>query len=129
MAGYSGLYDGVYSEPYALLVSTNQRRPAQASMFRKLLNNKQMLPLRELLLELTGTAAGASASVTEKRIKGLDIDADVQDLGGLREIETRTLLSRVTTAADVTAIDALMVKKNRPSYVADKSGNGGAALA
>ena len=55
---------------------------------------------RELATTLNGVAAGAAASETQTRI------AASAELGGVRAIETETLLSRVTVAQDVTDLNA-----------------------
>lgn len=77
---------------------------------------------RAIWLALNGVAAGGSASSTYKRITAV---AGEQP-NGLIPIETVTAISRVTTAADATAITALFNRVVQPStYVADASGNGG----
>jgi hypothetical protein len=78
--------------------------------------------LRALWYALSGAAAGGAASVTKKRVTA----TQGGNLDGLIPIETQTILSRNTTAADLTAIKALMDRVVYPSsYPADLSGNGG----
>lgn len=84
-----------------------------------------------LFAALIGAASGGAATKTHKQVAE---DAAISDLGnpggGLRTIETVTDISRVTTAADVTALKAFTsaVKFLPSPYVADLSGNGGPAF-
>lgn len=66
----------------------------------EILAGKSAMPLRALMLALDGVAPGATATKTLARI------ANNTELGGKRTIETETLISRATTAGDVTAINA-----------------------
>ena len=76
---------------------------------------------KELLTELIGVAAGATALATEGQI---DAPTD-GDVGGLRTVNTVDLVNRVTASADVTALtDFLSFTTNPNPYVADLSGNG-----
>lgn len=78
-----------------------------------------------------GAAPGGAASATNSRRRHpTNVNEESKPV-----IETDTQLSRVTTAADVTALKTLLTKDNKnttkkPSFgfVADKSGNGGKAF-
>lgn len=69
-----------------------RRRAAQA------LSRKGARPLREMMATLNGTAAGSAASETQGRIEANE------ELGGVRTVETETLLDENSAAADVTTI-------------------------
>jgi hypothetical protein len=88
----------------------------------KMLRNGGMsLVLRRLLQTLVGAAPGSTATQTKKQIQWQQGSP-----GGVIPIETVTLINRATTAADVTALQALLVRTpTPPSYPADLSGNGG----
>ena len=88
---------------------------------KALRNGGGSLVLRRLLTTLLGAAPGATATETKKQVKW-----DQGSPGGLIPIETVTLVSRPTTAADVTGLNALLFRNPFPaSYPADLSGNGG----
>jgi hypothetical protein len=75
----------------------------------------------QLLYTLLGAATGGTATKTKKQVQGV-----VGGAGGMTPIETITLVNRATTAADLTAFQALLTRTPFPaSYVADLSGNGG----
>ena len=74
-----------------------------------------------ILKSITGAAAGGAISSTYKRVTGT-----VPPTGGAQPIETVTLASRTSTAADVTAFTALLNRLVNPTtYALDLSGNGG----
>ena len=90
---------------------------------------------RRLMYTLLGAATGQAASETEKRVQGQIGSANYippapSKFGGAIDIETVTIVSRNTTAADLTYAQALF---NRTydlapaiaSYPVDASGNGG----
>ena len=85
--------NGVSSLTQVSTTSAFKRRAAQA------LSKKGMMALREKMETLNGAAAGSAASKTLSRI-----EANVE-LGGVRTIETETLVSANTAAADVTEIN------------------------
>lgn len=92
------------------------------SSFRKqiarLFDRKQLRKDRELIVELLGAAAGETASATLKRV-----EHSTTELGGLRTIETETLVSRATTAGDDTELTAdYFTYSSRPStYPTDRA--------
>ena len=77
--------------------------------------------MKALWYALLGAAAGGTATATKKQVQ------HVQGApGGLIPIETITLINRNTTAADLTAFQALMNRNVFPAnYAADAAGNGG----
>jgi len=92
-----------------------------ARIFR---NGPQHRVAKQLLYTLIGAAAGSAATKTRARRTAQAFANDGG--GGLVPIETVTLVSRNTTAADATAFKALLDRVPYPStYVADASMNGG----
>ena len=130
MASYVGSFDGSMSiqaaaaVPYDLLVDRADTLYAISRATQKQGNDSR--PDVALLNALIGAAAGGAASATYKRAEAEQTLTDFMALGGARTIETRTMLSRVTTAADVTELKSFLARKQAPaSYPADLSGNGG----
>jgi hypothetical protein len=114
-------FSGLFGDSYSLL---NNKQPSRSMMRRQVLKPGSR-KLRELFDTCLGAAAGGSASATYKQIAE---DSGIG--GGLRTIETITVISRVSTAADITALKEIVVNVDRsPAYPADLSGNGGPALA
>lgn len=75
-----------------------------------------------LLYTLIGAASGSTATKTKKQVQGVQGGT----LTGNQPIETVNLMNRATTAADITAFQALLNRVVQPSsYPADLSGNGG----
>lgn len=107
--------NGVSSLSQISGVGPQRRRVAQA------LGKKSLMDLREIMETLNGAAAGSAASKTYTRV------AAAEELGGVRAIETQTLIGRNTTAGDVTEINAdiltLSTRTYTPSPVANLDGN------
>lgn len=83
---------------------------------------------RRLMYALLGASTGGAASETEKRVDAPNALTSSQLLGGNRTIETVTIVSRNTTAADLTTMQATLnrIYNSSPStYPVDASGNGG----
>jgi len=77
--------------------------------------------LRALWRSLTGASAGSMATATKVQVQGVQGGAS-----GIIPIETVNMVNRATTAADRTAILAMMDRVVFPNtYPADLSGNGG----
>lgn len=77
--------------------------------------------MKALWYALVGAAAGGTATATKKQVQHV-----TGAPGGVIPIETITLVNRTTTAADLTAFQALMNRTVFPStYQPDLSGNGG----
>ena len=93
---------------------------------RQLERMRQPLAARkdaELLIENIGVAVGQTASVTVKQVKHNEAPGTFPNQG---VVETRTVISRATVAADETSQEArLATNFSRPTYAADLSGNGG----
>lgn len=107
-------YSPTWGTAYAQVTtkSTLSKRLAQ------LLNKRSLRADRELLLTLNGVVAGSAASETYKRVAH-----STTNLGGVRTIETKTLLSRNSAAGDVTDINArLLAYRSTPTtYPTDKA--------
>jgi hypothetical protein len=89
-----------------------------ATLFR---NGGGTIASTRLLYTLLGVAPGANAAQTKKQVKW-----EQGSPGGLITIETINIVNRATTAADLTAFQALISRVVQPSvYPADLSGNGG----
>jgi hypothetical protein len=81
---------------------------------------------RRLLITLLGAVAGTTATETRKRRQAIVAGGEFAQLGGIATIDTVNYVNRNTTAADTTAITALMNRTVAPaSYPRDASGNGG----
>ena len=79
-------------------------------------------------IALNGVAPGANATSTYSEVQAVQ-DLSNFALGGKRNIVTRTLINRNTTAADQTLLNSLFDGIFAPtSYPADKGGGGGGKL-
>lgn len=76
----------------------------------KALAKKGTMALRELMETLNGAAAGSAASKTLSRV------ANSTELGGVRTVETETLVGRNTTAGDATTINADVLSLNSRTH-------------
>lgn len=124
MPAWSGLFDGVYNAPYALLNEAGARLRGVARLFA----TQDAVAEGEIGVMLTGAAVGQTAQATVKQVQALQ--ADGMNQGGQRVIDTTTVINRVTTSADEARFDAAFQPTFAPtSYPADKSGNGGGGKA
>lgn len=89
-----GLFEQ-YGNTLAQVQGTGSKRRAVAQA----LATKGLLDLRARMSALDGVIAGSPATKTYTRV-----EANVE-LGGVRAIETQTLINRNTTAGDVTVIE------------------------
>lgn len=115
VTGYSAFWqttgDGL---AYAQLTTTQggNRGRTEKIISKFLTRRQEMLPLKALLLALVGAAAGGAASATLQRVDAQATDpsnvTNFNGLGGLRNTTLVTLLSRVTTAADITYIGQIL---------------------
>jgi len=81
----------------------------------------QVAGMLQLLLTILGAAPGTTATKTKKQVQHV-----IGAPGGAVPVETISLVNRATTAADVTAFQAMFTRLNGPiTYPADVSGNGG----
>mgnify|MGYP001606644384 FL=1 len=110
---------GFWSDSYTPKVNRSPK-------LRQLERMRQPLAARkdaELLIENIGVAVGQTASVTVKQVKHNEAPGTFPNQG---VVETRTVISRATVAADETSQEArLATNFSRPTYAADLSGNGG----
>lgn len=128
MASWSGLFNNVLSQPegavdgHSLLGSnTNLER-----RISRILRKPGARKTKELLLTLIGASAGSAASSTYKRVQGTVSPGVALSGGGDVTIETKTVVSRNTTAADVTDLSDMVDDEFAPAtYPDDLSGNGG----
>ena len=114
---------GYWNDSYSF---TNGNNPNERQL-KRLMRRRGMRPVQELILTLLGAVAGSTASVTYKRVAGQGNSgpSSVGALGGARLMETRTQISRVTTAADVTRITDVLTRGPKATVdVHDASGNG-----
>lgn len=127
MANWSGLWNGRYNANYAGLgTNTTELNGPELQNLARQLRPRGMQKLRELIDELTGVAPGATATVASKRLVYVAQPGVPLVNGGVQTPVTVTVLSRITTAADVTLIKASLNATRAPStYPVDKSGNGG----
>jgi hypothetical protein len=126
MPSYSGLYDGVYGTPYALLPLSrsmgNARTLAGRMMGRESYGRANW---RGQLVALNGAVAGGLAFVQHKRVKWTPDRGASATGGGLVDLQTFDDINRVTTAADRSNIDTMWNYSTKPQYPKDRSGNGG----
>jgi hypothetical protein len=103
---------------YAYFNGIQQGDDRIAKMLR---NGGQTGGTTSLIYALLGAATGGTATKTKTRV----VAQNGQNVGA-PQIETINLINRATTAADLTAIQALFNRVVQPaSYPADLSGNGG----
>lgn len=83
----------------------------------RLLERKELRRDRQLLNVLLGTVPGTTATSTLKRVQ-----SSTSENGGLRPIETETIVGRASTAADDTELTTqLLTYNSRPTYPADRA--------
>lgn len=80
------------------------------------LNRPGMAKTKELLLTLLGVAPGATALASVVRIQ-----ANTQENGGKRVIETVPVINRATTSDDVTEMTKVLVNNMAGVYVPSRS--------
>lgn len=117
MATYTGLDNQVYQTPY----SRKQEYSTTDKQLNRILNRGLSgRKMKRKLQALIGAAPGSSQTLTRTRIAH---ETGQFALGGKRTIETVTVLSGVTTSADVDRLQEVIALKNRPAtYPKDKSG-------
>jgi hypothetical protein len=132
MPAYSGLWNGVYAENYALQVV----RPPTFRCISMALRRRSLTVLREVLDTVAnGSSINGAAAVTFKRASEQGVPGSSPANGGVRTIDTVTRVNAGTTvgvgtltAPNVSAaqVDGLVDYKSFPStYPADAAGNGG----
>jgi hypothetical protein len=114
----SGAANTPSSSGYAYFNGIQQGDDRIAKMLR---NGAQSAATTALMYALLGAGTGGTATKTKARV----VAQNGQNVGA-PQIETINLINRATTAADLTAIQALFNRVVQPaSYPADLSGNGG----
>lgn len=127
---YSGFY-GPNSGDYSLISGQMPTR----DRIKRVVNRDGFRQFKALANALIGAAAGGTATASHTRVSHTGSGNTVgngtagTDLGK-PTVLTVTDINRVTTAADVAALKALLVNvTERPvPYPVDRSGNGGPAL-
>lgn len=143
MSGYAGFWETTGDFlPYATLSRTFQGwRSKLEWQIAQLMGKQQYREQRALFTALIGAAAGGTATSTYKRVKSPlatsqatpDVTG-VAALGGAIDIETVTVISRATTAADISYLKNIMDGTMYPgpssiTFQNDLSGNGGGSKA
>ncbi|MCI0557523.1 MAG: hypothetical protein MN733_03430 [Nitrososphaera sp.] len=121
LATVKGGYFGDVSVNYDPVSGKNPLRRSIAQRFDK----NGLRSTQEIGLEITGAAAGATASASYSRVKAGEVSGAFQsELGGKRTIETKSDINRVTVAGDITDFDSKILElDSTPTYVANKDGN------
>lgn len=129
MTMWVGLWNRHYNTPYTALGSNNTKElnGAQKREIARIFRGRGNRPFAKLLEALTGAAVGQTATATAKQIAAASTVGTAVSGGGVRTINTLTDISRATTAADLTLVDALFNEVTAPTYPVDRSGNGGRA--
>ena len=118
---YNGGYNNAGGAPYNLLINRDQIVMRIAGRLRAKGNRK----VAALMDSLLGAAVGQQATSSYKRVTETPQFSNV-GLGGARPLETRTIINRPSTAADLTLLDRMHNETFKPAaYPVDKSGNGG----
>lgn len=100
---------------YTMLINRSANERAVTRRYRK------MKERRAIGLALNGQAVGAgTALATTQRVA-----ASAVEQGQIRPIETRTIINRVTTAADKTRQDAQFLKSGRITQTAANANKAG----
>lgn len=120
MPGWSGLYDGWYASPYTGVRSNRQFQ--YDLTLNKLFRHIGSLSLKGLFAASLGAAAGGAASASYSRLTAPIPNGTPGTHGGLRTLETQTLLSRNTNAADITNLKALFSTTGQISRVRGQFG-------
>lgn len=121
MPAWAGLWDSVHAQPYAP-ISQRMTLPRRVGMAYQ---RDGMQELRALGKTLNGAAAGSTATAAVRKVEAVQSQASL-GLGGKRNVVSRTIINRATTATDKNNIDAIYDAKFAPTtYPADRSGMGG----
>lgn len=120
MPAWQGLWNHVYGDiGHALIDSNNIRRA-----FGRTMHGYGNLAYNRVIRQLAAGNVGGTAAGGWTRITAPTADP-LTALGGVRTIENRLAVNRVTTAADQAKIDKDLVFNMRPIWATDKGGNGG----
>ncbi len=106
-------YSPTYGNSLTLLVNKSPLRKVLSRLGDRI--GKQ----RAIMVALNGAAAGGTATLQYSRVQHSVAE---NGLAGQRTIETRTVINRVTTAADEAAVDADLIQDMTPTYPDDAAG-------
>lgn len=132
MTAYSGLWNGVHSENYAL---QTDRTPLRRQLAR-VLRRRSHTVMREVLDTVAAAASiNGAAAVTYARVTGDPDPGNPASGGGAVTVGTVTKIAAASTtsAAQVADVDAVVDWRSFPNtagaqnYPTDASGNGGGA--
>lgn len=120
MPSWSGGWDNMFGQPYALL---NEPSAAARGVARIMFPTAQR-DVGAAEVALNGAVVGGNATATQAYVTS--IQADGLNQGGQRPVGPVTLINRVTTAADIAKLNQQYQPTFAPTtYPVDKSGNGG----
>ena len=118
MTSYSGLFNGIHGEAYAIPFDYDSVNRQISRTFYKTKQGNRLY--RELLVTLIGATAGSAAADSYVRAAAVN---NHEQLGGQRAMETVTVVSRNTTAADVTMLKALVEEVRQNAFVSSLDGS------
>jgi hypothetical protein len=104
-----------YSPLFGTYTLRDDRSGLRRSAFRLM---RRLRRDRELFDTLIGAAAGGTAALTEKRVVASRVEQ-----GSKRPVETRTIINRATTAADVTNLKNMLSMDSKIATPADRAGS------
>lgn len=118
MTAVTATVKGGFWEQYGSSFTSISGKGFGRMMVAKILAKKGNMALRELMETLDGVVAGSAASKTLRRVVA------ATELGGVRAIETETLISRNSAAGDVTTINADLLTLSTRTYDSTPVANG-----
>lgn len=118
MTNFSGLFDGIHGETYSIpFTHSSAQRKLGYHLMKARLSNRD---INELLDTLIGATAGSAASDSYTRVAPA---TEELARGGVREIETISVISRNSAAADVTALKALLRPTRTQAFLSSSDGS------
>lgn len=121
MPTWAGGWDAQFGQPYAL---RNERDVLHRRVGMTYQRDGMQIE-RAIDKALNGAVVGETATAAVRQVEAVQSVASL-GLGGKRNIISKTLINRATTAADQTALNAIYDAKFAPTtYPVDKSGMGG----
>ena len=126
ITGWSEFWGGSFAaNGYTLVGSEPVNMFANAA---KIMARSGRREVRRALYALTGATVGTTATESYKQVDGPDGITNNAALGGLRTINTVTVINRATITADQTKLQTMLnygYSAPLSSYPTDTSGNGG----
>lgn len=120
MPSWAGGWDNVFGAPYAPL---NEPSAAARGVARIMFPVAQR-DVGAVMKALDGVAPGATATWNNAQVA--PVQANGMNMGGQVPIVNQVVMNRVTTAADVVALNNVYQPTFAPTvYPSDRSGNGG----